>query len=189
MKCNTIHCKVMGDFRPPFLSVLPDFSMLYECHVIHMDILTEAIISTAHIGWYSANISHTATIWRDGFDTPPPAWVFGYWYHITSFEGDSVFVSKLAVVFEFRCCCHKVFNLIRFFFDCNIYFYVTQYIRIACNTICVYAIVCAPVSVWKCVAMRHPVSIFHGLVLKQGQCNTIQYKQKRGGFRLPSFGY
>lgn len=42
--------------------------------------------------------------------------------------------------------------------------------------ICVYTIVCAPVSVWKCVAMRHPVAIFHGLLLKQGQCNTIQYR-------------
>lgn len=32
----------MGGESPPFLSVLPDFAMLYEGHIINMDILTEA---------------------------------------------------------------------------------------------------------------------------------------------------
>jgi hypothetical protein len=97
-------------------------------------------------------------------------------------KGDSVFVSELAVVFEFRFCCHWTFNIFQSeFIAISIlnYFYshTKLYNSWFCMTIHAYAL----------AVLQHHVLFLHDVLLQQvlydnigcGFCMTIEINVDR----------
>lgn len=133
MECNTIQYKVMGDFRPPFLLdeeantsaivIVSQYMMRLEPAISNGEPESnerslEWSITTSMAGIRCPTFASPVVISTNVVPTPTS--------NATSLcnagSGHRFIVSVRSECFRF----HKEFNLLRFFFDFNIYFHVTQ---------------------------------------------------------------